>query len=660
MDDELEIEIGISSEMPELKEPPTESNQLAKKWQGRIAHAMKHYEKFHKRIKFNRNLVAGFNWTKDPQDDDFYTHRANLIASGIQSFVQSIYARNPEISAVPQLPGKAAKLLGKTLTKVVNRQLTDADLKQRAKSTVRAALTCSFGAAKVMYQREMRNDPLIQSRIQDAQDNLVRVQSLLLSLNDDTSRADQERLEAELKETIAALEEQSEIVAAEGMVIDRILTENILVDPAVTEFSDYPNADWIAQIVPMKRTVAQGLYGYKLDKAKIYKTNQAGNDGDSRIYSATGSKTDDDEQICILEIWDKQSHRVYTMAEGCDFWLRDPYTPQTGERWYPFFLLSLNQIDGKFIGPSFVDLTGMLQKEHNDARDAYNAHRELVKPGYIASDETDQKTLRNFTDANLGEVTLVRSDGRPLNLVLVPKQHPPFDQAAYDTTQVRVDWEVVTGQQDAARSTVVKPKTATEASIMQQSLGNRIAEFRDAVEDFTRDIAQYTCEILLQEFTVEQVEKIMGPHKTGPIPGTEDEMTGQPMLGVIEYAYQWPELTKGDVFNLVELQIRAGTSGEPDRLEQQEIWTRLIPLLLQLMDQIMKLQAGSMDASPFIALLKETVGRFDDRIDPEEITPNIQPPPAQPQMQGDAGGADMSQLAAMIAQAQGQQPTQGV
>ena len=44
---------------------------------------------------------------------------------------------------------------------------------------------------------------------------------------------------------------------------------------------------------------------------------------------------------------------------------------------------------------------------------------------------------------------------------------------------------------EAARSIVTKPKTATEASISDQSLGARVADFRDTVEEWLSEIAQY-------------------------------------------------------------------------------------------------------------------------------------------------------------------------
>ncbi|WAW09903.1 hypothetical protein NB640_11885 [Oxalobacter vibrioformis] len=619
-----------------FKDQP-ESNPLAKKWGERVTNARRHWDRFHRRIQHNRQVVSGFDWTRDPTNSDFYLHRANLIHSSIASILPGIYARNPEISVVPQHAGRELKLLCKTIESVTNRQLADARLKQRAKSTVRAALTCSFGVLKVMYQREMGKDPIIGARIQDAQDNLARVQQLMMEINDDGGRGEQERLEAELKESLSALREKAEVVKAEGIVIDRVLTEHLLIDPTIAEFWDYEQADWMIQIVPMKKSLAEGLYGYKLDKATTYHTSFEKSDS-GRLFSGTTSVSDD-AQICILEIWDKKTQRVYTMAEGCDYWLREPYSPaNSGARWYPFFLLPFQTVDGQFIGPSMVDLTERLQEEHNETRNRYNEHRELIKPGYIAGADISERTLRRFSDAALGEITLIDSEGLPLQQAIMPKTHPPIDPMVYDTSPVRADWEQVTGLQDAVRASITIPKTATEASIMQQSLSSRIAEFRDQVEDFLQQIAEYTAQILVQELSAEQVERVMGPHRTGPLQGVTDPMTGQPVIGVIEHSYDWPSLSREEIFQYVELQIRAGSTGAPDNLDRQDTWLRMLPVIQPLIQQIIQFQMQGIDAASLIALLKESIARFDEKIDVDSLVPDIKPPQANP-MENPSGGA---------------------
>jgi hypothetical protein len=620
----------------EFREP--EPDPLAKEWSGRIESARKHWEKFHKRVKHNRKVVAGFDWTKDPDSTEFYTKRANLIHGTITAILPNIYARNPEISVTAQHGGRDLKLFCKTLETVTNRQMVDAKLKKRAKSTVKAALTCSMGVLKVMYQRDMAEDPIIKSRIQDTQDNIARLEELIARTRNPDGCGNEEAAIAELQQTLAALNESVEVVAAEGLVIDRVLTEHLLIDPTVAEFWDYEDADWMCQLIPMKKSTAEGQYKVKLDRAKSYRGAGHQSSDNGRMNSGIGSAPGD-SQILICEIWDKRSGRIYTMAEGCDYWLREPFSPdKVGERWYPFFILPFQPVDGQFVGPSLVDLTEKLEAEHNETRDKKKKHRDAIKPGYIADkSNVAEKDIQAFTDSVMNEVTLIDAEGKPLNQVIVPKQHTPIDPMLYDTSEVRYDWEQVSGMQDAARSSVVQPKTATEASIMQQSLSGRVSEFRDQVEDFIQEIAQYSAQINLQQLTPQQVERIMGPHKIGPLTNPDgtpmvDPATGNAITGVIEPAYDWPQLSKEEVFDLVQLKIRAGTTGEPDKLEQQETWIKLMPVIQPLIMQIMDMQLKGIDTAALEALLRETVARFDDKLDIEQIMPKLQalPPPPMP------------------------------
>ncbi len=78
--------------------PSYENQALQQKWIARIAHARAHWNAFHRRVKHNRNTVAGFDWNADPTSKDFYSLRANLIHGTISAVLPNVYARNPEIS----------------------------------------------------------------------------------------------------------------------------------------------------------------------------------------------------------------------------------------------------------------------------------------------------------------------------------------------------------------------------------------------------------------------------------------------------------------------------------------------------------------------------------------------------------------------------------
>ena len=630
-----------------FKDQP-EVDPLAKKWAQRISHARKHWEKFHQRVRHNRNLVAGFNWEADPKEKEFYQHRANLIQGTISAVLPNIYARNPEISVTPTYRAENLRLFCKAIETVTNRALDRAKLKSRAKATVRSALTSSFGVVKVMYQRDIHQDPIILSRINDAQDNILEIERLISTIEDPQQRGDLDAEKEELKQLMDSLNEQIEVVAAEGLVIDRVLTDNLLIDPSVCEFWDYADADWICQIVPMKRSTAEATYNMRLDKAKSYEDSVDQKMRAKEGRMATGAANlEEDKQIAILEIWDKNTQRVYTMAEGCNYWLREPYSPnKVGDRWFPFFLLPYQVVDGQFIAPSLVDLTERLQAEHNLARDRFNEHRELCLPGWIASGEISEKSIRRYEDSKLGEITIVDTEGKPLNQFITERNHPKIDPQVYDTSAVRYDWEQVTGLQDAARSTVVKPKTATEANILNQSLSGRVSEFRDQVEDWLQEIAHYAAQILLQEMTPPQVERIMGP------PEKETQIIMGMPIEVDVPRFDWPQLSKDNVFEMIEMSIRAGTTGAPDKLEQQESWGKLLPIIQGQVQSIIQLKSQGIDAEPIINLLKETVKRFDERLDVEQFIPAA---PAMPP--GMPPGLPPG-LSGMLGQAPGGQPGQ--
>ena len=272
-----------------------------------------------------------------------------------------------------------------------------------------------------------------------------------------------------------------------------------------------------------------------------------------------------------------------------------------GERWYPFFLLPFQQVDGNFVGPSLVDLTERLQVEHNKARDDWNAYRELCKPGYIASSDVKPSAGKAFIDSQIGDLTFLDLDGDEIQKAIQPKSIPSVPTAIFDTSAVRNDWEMSTGVQDAQRSGVVKAKTATEAKILQNAQAGRDVEITDSVEDWLSELAQYTWEMPLQHMNVDQVARIMGPEP-----------------------YEWPQmLNKDDVFYLVDVMIRAGSTGKPDKIADQQVWGTLMPSVEALIKEIMSLGMQGFDVNPLIYLLTQTVNRFDDSLDIAALIPNL-------------------------------------
>jgi len=119
-------------------------------------------------------------------------------------------------------------------------------------------------------------------------------------------------------------------------------------------------------------------------------------------------------------------------------------------------------------------------------------------------------------------------------------------------------------------------------------------------------------------------------------------LSGQPPP-VPEKPYEWPaERTPETVFQLVQMKIRAGSTAAPNKLEMQETWTKALPLLQNMIQVIMQVDASGGDSTPFRELVKETAARFDDSLDVERFLPPKPPQrPAIPQIPGMQPGMPM-------------------
>jgi hypothetical protein len=620
-----------------------ETDPLVNTWFSRVKAGQKHWDKLHQRMRHNRKLVRGIDDSVDAKEAKYNQQRANLIGATLTVVLSKVYAKNPEMSAEPLNKARDLRLFADTVGTVTQTMLEDAGLKKKAKAMVRAAMTCSFGIVKVQYQRVTQGDstPIIRDRIADTQDNIQRLQALIAKNEDQQACADAESQKRELEETLAGLQSQSEVVAAEGLVIDKVSSDRLVIDPAIEDFWEYETAGWMAEKIPMRKSEAMGKFpGFDLSTATTYKVGEDQRDPSARrgMYNPATSATGDDAMIVVWEIWSRWDNRIYTLVEGCNKQFAvPPYTPKIGgERWWPYFILPFQSVDGEFAAQSLVDLLERLQQEHNETRDKFAEVRRNIRPHKIASGDLKDKDIKVMVHPEVGEIVVVNTNGAPLNTMMQEGVQLQVRPEVYDTGPIRYDWEQVSGLQDAARSTVVQPKTATEAAISDQALSARVAEFRDQIEDTLTEIAQYSSELCLLAMTPAQVETIMGsPDQLNPIQAATVIMQGE-TPDAPEPTYEWPgagmpPASPETVFNLVQIKIRAGSTAAPNKLEAQDNWNKALQLLMPMIDKIRQLEMQGMDATPERELVKETAARFDETVDVERFLPmKPLPKPALP------------------------------
>lgn len=532
---------------------------------------------------------------------------------------QVITERFEELQAAYRKRQRDNKAFSETLELVISRLWAQAKLKARAKPMVRSALSIGVGWLKASWQARTGHDPITRQKIADLRDNIAKAAKLRQDM-DEQSGTELDVTMRDYQAQLTALQGEAERVIARGMAIDFVNAEDITVAPGV-ELNRYLDAPWIDHRIPMlvedamaefKLTKEQGasLTRYKQRKpvmtaneSPLATDNIAANDADQ--FQEGGGEVGD--WCMVHETWDRDANTIRTWIEGLKVWARPPAAPVATTRFYGFFMLPLGEIDGQRHPQSLVARSAKLVDEYNRIGSAEREHRARIKPktlfrkGQIGGEQASV-----IIGAETGEfvpVEMTNPNG-PLADLFYPLPYPELDPALYDRSRIRNELETIWGIQEALSGGIDVAKTATEAQIQQSGMQARTGAQRDALEDVLAELALYTAEVALASLDEEDVRAMIGP----------DAM--------------WPQFeSPDDLARLVNVDIRAGSSGKPNTTADREAMAALLPLLQSGVQRIGMLRnstpADMADAEE--ALLRLVIERSGDRIDLESLLPTAGP-----------------------------------
>lgn len=616
--------VNTFSDQQTKDEAPDDQRSLAKKWQDRINDARLSMGDLASNIDKYRMYVRG----EQHDDKKKGLIRANLIHAHIKKSVNQTYARNPQFSIRPteqvsSVAIRKMRLFGKTAEIVLNRVFEDSKLKRRAKACLRAAKTTGIGWAKVFYSTNIKTDPIMQSRTKDLQDRLQQLDKLKRELSDPEEIANKERLKLEIQQTQKSLNMESEQVIYEGLVIDILDSKNLILDvTTIKDFDDYNKAPFMVEEIMMTKSMLLKRWNQFPAGTKEFKVGKSTDDSSS-------DNLDNNVVVKVYEIWDAENRLVHYMTEGGEAFLQDPIQIEiTGEDWYPYLPMGVNIVDGQFFPLSDTALLMDLQDEHNSARTRFQQHRDIAIPHWVgkkdALDETDAKTIMQSVT---GEIALVNGEpGQPIKNYLDIFSSPPVDPAIYDTTHTERDMERVAGGGEVSQPKSNRSRTLGEAQLLSEETGTQITADTDEVEDWFGRLAKHTLEILLQALTVDQVVEIAGPLAEPEIDQETGEPTGKLLEGVV-----WPEMEIDNIFNMLQIQIQAGSSGRPNKDKEMQVWTQLLmPKVTDLVMSVGQLRENGQEdlAESLMMIAQETLRRLDERFDIHEFLPTGQSKPA--------------------------------
>lgn len=624
----------------EVKRPgdvqvPEDVERLVHHWQTRVRNARD--VTWRAAFQRMRNAMQWATWGCDREWLARKKYRANLLGRHVNVKVAALYAKQPTVRVRPrerldsaawdgsaaqyadlQARFQAAAMAGmppspedmalaaeieavmaerklrarmaKTLELLIQHAWDD-DFKRGMKQAVRRALVC--GVAYVRYDIVRGDDRLIDrahlEQITDLRRQIAMIEAQMASLE-----ADAEELHAlhvrrlELERAVAALKPTWQV--DERVVWSFPPSTAIIPDPCCTSLIGFQGADWVAEEIFLDREQVIAVYGVDVGhNARLYRHEHQG-------YETTKDEGDrrSDGFVCVWHIWDKRNQLELAVADGYKGFLLEPRTPLVyRERFFPWEPLIFNECElppGEIFPPSEIDHLIEIQDDINQANQGLREHRRARRPlwavetGVLSEEEINDLVAR----PPFSVVQLRVLNTKKLADVLQPLPQQEIDPAVYDTSPQRRDMQLVAGTQDAD---IGPPSgaTATEVAVAQGARTRELSEDVDALDDLLTRIAQRLSETLLMEFSHETVKRIVGPGAA------------------------WPTLDPRRAMSELQVSIRAGSSGKPNREMEVAAIERVMPLLVQI---------------PGIRptwLAEEVLRRLDDNVDLSEALDSTLP-----------------------------------
>jgi hypothetical protein len=581
-------------------------------WCAQIQAAKKHHEAAFKRMRKDMKLArlgADGEWI----DNGNYV--SNIIQRHINQQVAMLYARNPKAqakrrprleyqmwdgdptslqvamqTAMPQIdpmtgmmiPGDpmAAMLIqevqevrqrqlmytkiGKTLEILFNYYLQEQvpDFKSSAKQLVRRGKVCGVAYVELNFQRMLERRPEVAAQIADFTDRLAAIEKLQADLQDgesDPQSADAEKL----RTAVEALHQEAQIIVREGLLFDFPRSTEVIPDPCTRQINGWVGTGWLAIEMHMSRDKVKKTYGVDLgsefkgyvDRDGKAPAEMAGDEGDTKA--------------CVWRVKDKETGTEFTICDGyCDY-LRAPAVPDVKvEQFFNVYALTFNDVESSdddkdsVFPKSDVSYMADAQDEYNRAREGLREHRRANRPKYGATkgalEDEDKKKLENHAANAVLELNALKPGMKLADLV------QRFDMINIDPNQYDVSpslqdiLRTVGSSEEQTFGNAQGDSTATAASLAAQSMSTASSSNVDDLDSLLTRLARDSGQVMLMELAPESVIQIVGP-------------------GAV-----WPEFSREEIVGEVFLEIRAGSSGRPNRAQELANIERGAPFLLQM------------------------------------------------------------------------------
>lgn len=464
-----------------------------------------------------------------------------------------------EIQEVDQQNHMLSKV-GLTLEVLFNYYTSEQEpnFKLQMKQLVRRARVTGVGYLWLGFQRLLEPKPDVVAQLEDVTSKITMLERLAADAADGEIKDNDASLE-QLRLLYQDLQRDKDIIVREGPVFDFPRSTEILVDPDCRQLKGFIGARWVARKFDMTPAKVQEVY--KVDVRSGFRPYMADKEGNATaVDDAEGREKG---KARVYEVYDKHAQQTFTLCDGWKNFLIEPQTPKCQlERFWPVYVLTFNDIEDEdeIYPPSDVHLIKHAQDGINSSRQGLREHRHANRPWYAAVrgklEDVDKKNLADHPAHAIIEVNALAT-GEHIDGVLQAYKGVQIDPNLYETGSYMEDIYRTVGAQETQFGGT-SGATATETSIAEAGRLTDTSSNEDDLNEFLSDVARGAGQIMLYELDQATVQKIAGP-------------------GAV-----WPEMNRQQIAEEIELVVKAGSSGRPNRAAELANMERGMPFLIQM------------------------------------------------------------------------------
>jgi hypothetical protein len=502
------------------------------------------------------------------------------------------------------------------------------DILIMAKQAVTRIITSRVAYIKVLYKRDMENQPTETANRMELDEKLASLTAQLKALEaenlapDDAKITEIKMLQASITEELQELGEAKELPINEGLVLDWLSATSVIIDRRCTCLKEFIGAHRIAHEMMMTVEEVESIYKISLrdSGAKFYNaTGEGWTAGDRPDYhkdeSSEGKKRLGKQKVCVWQIQDKDSGMLYTVCDGVkDFLVEPDDNDPSVNRFWSIVPITFNcqeveinypEEDCTIYPRSDVRLMMPMQMNINQAGQDKRKHRAANRPAWIGvkskfASTGGQNDLDKLSKPRNGHDVLMLENlvpGEKISDYLQPLPKQPFDENLYDNGADSQAMMLATGQQPSDMGAQRPDEKATGQNIAAAS---RAASEQSNIDDLNfafSALAQMSWEMLVQEMPLATVQKLVGVGAT------------------------WPEVSQKEIAEAIYFQIEAGSMGRPNQQSEIQKFSVLGPQILQM------LQLMGKSPEPLLRLAFKI---YDANIDLDALLADatVQAPPA--------------------------------